>query len=220
MVIYHFDFSSQREFIPVYFRAMWTTLLLSAISVVLATMVGIIAGLARTSKRPFIAWPVAVYIEVIRGTPLLLQIMIFYFGIGPIINLPAWTAAILSLTLFAGAYVAEIVRAGIQSINRGQTEAALSLGLTYVQTMRFVILPQALRRILPPLAGQFISLIKDSSLVSVTAISELVYTARKVNTRTLRSLEGYVIVGAIYFVMTFSLSRLAAYLERRSSASD
>lgn len=218
--IYHFDFSSQQEFAGVYIQALGVTLVLSVLSIFLATIVGVIAGLGRTSKRPVFAWPAAVYVEIIRDTPLLLQLLILYFGIGQIINLNNWTAAILGLTLFAGAYVAEIVRAGIESINKGQMEAALSLGLTYVQSMRFVILPQALRRILPPLAGQFISLIKDSSLASVLAISELTYTARKINTRTLRSLESYVIVGAIYFVLTFSLSRFVAYLERRSSASD
>ena len=162
---------------------LWITLQISVIATILGVIIGIIGGLARISSNPALRWTTIVYVEIIRGSPLMVQILIWYFVLGTVINellaaaglgrLPAFWYGVASLACFAGAYVTEIVRAGIQSIHRGQTEAARSLGMSYAQSMLHIILPQALRRILPPLAGQFISLIKDSSLLGMIAIREL-----------------------------------------------
>ena len=160
------------------------------------------------------------YVELIRGTPLLVQIFIFYFFIGTVLNLSRMTAGIAALAVFAGAYLAEIVRAGIQSIHKGQMEAARSLGMNYFQAMRYVILPQALKRTLPPMAGQFISLIKDSSLVSVIAITDLTKAGREVVTNTFSPFEVWFTVALMYLVLTSTLSYLVQRLEWRLAESD
>lgn len=199
---------------------LWLTLKMSFISVILAVFIGLITGLARISSSPAPKWLAIGYIELIRGTPLLVQIYIFYFFIGQLFSLSNEVAGILALSFFAGAYVAEIVRAGIQSIHRGQMEAARSLGMTYPQAMQFIILPQALKRILPPLAGQFISLIKDSSLVSIIAITDLTKAGREIATSTFNPFEAFFTVAALYLMLTFSLSMFVQYLERRYATID
>jgi polar amino acid transport system permease protein len=168
-------------------------------------------------------------VEVIRGSPLLVQILIWYFILGTVFNellaayglgrIPAWWYGVASLACFAGAYVTEIVRAGIQSIHRGQMEAARSLGMSYGQAMRYIIMPQALRRILPPLAGQFISLIKDSSLLGIIAIRELTKAAREAVTASLQPFEVFMLCALLYLVLTFTLSMLVQHLERRMAIS-
>ena len=199
---------------------LWMTLKLSVISGILGILIGLFTGLARISSNPVPKWLAISYIELIRGTPLLVQIYIFYFFIGQVFNLSSQTAAVLALSFFAGAYVAEIVRAGIQSIHRGQMEAARSLGMSYPLAMRYIILPQALKRIMPPLAGQFISLIKDSSLVSIIAITDLTKAGREISTSTFSPFEAFFTVAALYLILTFSLSMFVQYLERRYSAGD
>jgi polar amino acid transport system permease protein len=192
-----------------------TTLKFSFISVIFGSVIGLFAGLARISGNPAARWLSIGYIELIRGTPLLVQIYIFYFFIGKLFNLSSNTASILALSVFCGAYVAEIVRAGIQSISRGQMEAARSLGMNYPQAMRHIILPQAFRRILPPLAGQFISLIKDSSLVSVIAITDLTKAGREIASSTFAPFEVYFIVALLYLSLTFTLSMFVQLVERK-----
>jgi polar amino acid transport system permease protein len=194
---------------------LWMTLKISFIAVICAIFIGLFTGLARISDQPALRWISTMYVELVRGTPLLVQIFIFYFFIGTVLNLTRFAAGTAALATFAGAYVAEIVRAGIQSISWGQMEAARSLGMSYVQAMRYVILPQAFRRILPPLAGQFISLIKDSSLVSVIAINDLTKSGREVITSTFSTFEIWFTVAGLYLVLTFSFSMLIGYLERR-----
>ena len=146
---------------------LWTTLWLSVVSGVLGLLIGLGTGLCRLSSNPTLRDLSTIYVELVRGTPLLVQIFIFYFFIGTVLNLSREFAGIAALSLFTGAYVAEIVRAGVQSIARGQNEAARSLGLSAGQSMRHVVLPQAFKRVLPPLAGQFISLVKDLSLIHI-----------------------------------------------------
>ncbi len=204
---------------------LYTTLKVSIIGIIFGIIIGLVAGLARISENPAFKWWSIIYIELIRGSPLLVQIFIWYFVLGTLINtllarqglqqLPPLYYGIASLAFFAGAYVAEIVRAGIQSIHRGQMEAARSLGMTYAQAMRYVILPQAFRRILPPLAGQFISLIKDSSLLGIIAIRELTKATREVVTTSLQPFELWFVCALLYLVLTFGLSMLMQYLERR-----
>ncbi len=196
------------------------TLKISIISVFFAIIIGILTGIARISSNPVLKNFAITYIELIRGTPLLVQIFIFYFFIGTILNLNRMTAGIVALAVFAGAYLAEIVRAGIQSISKGQMEAARSLGMNYFQAMRYIILPQALKRTLPPMAGQFISLIKDSSLVSVIAITDLTKAGREVVTNTFSPFEVWFTVALMYLVLTSSLSFLVQMLERRLAEGD
>jgi len=204
---------------------LWITLQLSVIATLLGVIIGIIGGLTRLSSNPALRWVTIIYVEIIRGSPLMVQILIWYFVLGTVINdilaayglgrLPAFWYGVASLACFAGAYVTEIVRAGIQSIHRGQTEAARSLGMSYAQSMRYIILPQALRRILPPLAGQFISLIKDSSLLGIIAIRELTKAAREAVTASLQPFEVYILAAVLYLVLTFTLSMLVQRLEKR-----
>jgi polar amino acid transport system permease protein len=204
---------------------LWITLKISVSATIFGVIIGIISGLMRISDNPALRWTSVVYVELIRGSPLMVQILIWYFVLGTLINdllsaygigqIPAQWYGVASLACFAGAYVSEIVRAGIQSIHRGQTEAARSLGMTYAQSMRYIILPQALRRILPPLAGQFISLIKDSSLLGIIAIRELTKAAREAVTATLQPFEVYILLGLLYLVLTFTLSMYVQHLERR-----
>lgn len=208
---------------------LWITLKISVMATIFGVIIGIISGLMRISDNPALRWTSIVYVELIRGSPLMVQILIWYFVLGTLINdllyaygfgqIPATWYGIASLACFAGAYVSEIVRAGIQSIHRGQTEAARSLGMSYAQSMRYIILPQALRRILPPLAGQFISLIKDSSLLGIIAIRELTKAAREAVTATLQPFEVYILLGLLYLVLTFTLSMYVQHLERRMATS-
>ena len=199
---------------------LWTTLWLSAVSSFFGLILGLITGLARISKNFTIRWIALLYVECIRGTPLLVQIFIAYFFLGTVFNLSRNVCGVGALALFAGAYVAEIVRAGIQSISKGQNEAARSLGMTAFQTMRDVVMPQAFKRILPPLSGQFISLIKDSSLVSVIAITDLSKSGREIITSTFATFEVWLIVAAMYLLVTSLLSQLVFYMERRLAVSD
>jgi polar amino acid transport system permease protein len=219
--------SYQKWKVGILVEGLWITLKVSVIAVLLGIVIGLFTGLARISKNPALRWTAISYIELIRGSPLLVQIFIWYFVLGTMFNTllakqgmgqlsPLWYG-VAALAVFAGAYVAEIVRAGIQSIHRGQMEAARSLGMTYPQSMRYIILPQAFRRILPPLAGQFISLIKDSSLLGIIAVRELTKATREVVTTSLQPFELWFICALLYLVLTFALSMFVQYLERRTA---
>ncbi len=199
---------------------LWTTIWISATASVFALFIGLFTGLARLSNNFTLSGLAILYIECIRGTPLLVQIFIAYFFLGTVFDLSRNFCGVGALALFAGAYVAEIIRAGIQSIPKGQMEAARSLGLTFPQAMIDIILPQAFKRILPPLSGQFISLIKDSSLVSVIAITDLTKSGREIITSTFAPFEVWFVVAAMYLIITSVLSQLVFYMERRLAASD
>ena len=196
------------------------TLKISIASIFFGIIIGTIVGIARLSSEPVTRWLSLGYVELIRNTPLLVQIYIIYFFAGTLLRLSAFTSGTIALSTFAGAYVGEIVRAGIQSIHKGQMEAARSLGMSYAKAMRHVILPQAFKRIIPPLAGQFISLIKDSSLVSVIALADLTFQAQQAVARTYYAFEIYFTVAFLYLVMTFTLSMATQYIERRLAISD
>lgn len=194
---------------------LWLTLEISSISLVFALLLGLIAGLGRVARNPAAHGLATTYVEIIRGTPLLVQIFIFYFFIGTVLQLSAFAAGVAALSVFTGAYVAEIVRAGIEGVAKGQMEAARSLGLSHAQAMRHVVLPQALRRTLPPMAGQFINLIKDSSLVSVMALTDLTKAGREVVSSTFSPFEVWFTVAAMYLLLTGSLSLAVRRLEKR-----
>jgi polar amino acid transport system permease protein len=209
-------------------QGLWLTIKVSVIATIFGVFIGLFAGIARVSANPFFRWTAVTYVEIIRGSPLLVQIFIWYFVLGTLINsilakyaidqIPPLWYGVASMATFAGAYVAEVVRAGIQSIHRGQNEAARSLGMSYAQAMVHVILPQAIRRILPPLAGEFISLIKDSSLLGIIAIRELTKATREVVTTSLQAFELWFVCALLYLVLTFTLSMFVKYLERRMVA--
>ncbi len=197
-----------------------TTLQISFFSIIFAVIIGVFAGLARISRNPMFKKLSILYVELIRGTPLLVQIFIFYFFIGTVLSLDRFTAGVAALAVFTGAYVAEIVRAGIQSIHKGQMEAARSLGMSYTKAMIYVVLPQAVKRTLPPMAGQFISLIKDSSLVSVISITDLTKAGREVSATTFSPFETWFTVALLYLVLTSGLSVLVQKLEKKMASSD
>ncbi|UCF84141.1 MAG: amino acid ABC transporter permease [Desulfobacteraceae bacterium] len=196
------------------------TLKISVASTFFGIIIGTVVGIARLSKEPVTRGLSLAYVELIRNTPLLVQIYIIYFFAGSMLRLSAFVAGTAALSIFAGAYVGEIVRAGIQSIHKGQMEASRSLGMSYAQAMRHIILPQAFKRIIPPLAGQFISLIKDSSLVSVIALADLTFQGQQAVARTYYAFEIYFTVAFLYLVMTFTLSMGTQYIERRLAISD
>lgn len=196
----------------------WETLKLTSFSVGIGLVLGTFIGMGRLSRYKVINYPCTAYVEFLRGTPLLVQISIIYFGLPQVgIQLAPYPAAVTALGLNSGAYIAEIVRAGIQSIPRGQYEAARSLGLTHWQAMRYVILPQAFRNILPALGNEFITLTKDSSLASVIGVSELMRSGQFVISRTFQTFSIYFGIAFIYFIMTLVISRIVRYIERRLS---
>lgn len=201
-------------------HGLWVTLWISAVASVIGLIIGVITGLCRVSRNLTLRQLSVTYIEIIRGTPLLVQLFIFYFFLGTVLDIGRLPSGIFALGIFAGAYVAEIIRAGIQSIPKGQMEAARSLGMNVPQAMIYIILPQAFKRTLPPLAGQFISLIKDSSLVSVIAITDLTKSGREVITSTFAVFEIWFVVAFLYLILTFTLSQVVAWVERRLAVSD
>ena len=197
-------------------RGVWMTALLAAIGLLLGLPIGLALALARVQPSRVLSVPAAVYVEIVRGTPLLVQILFIYFVLPAFgVNLPAFTSGVIALTLNSAAYLAEIFRAGIESIDTGQMEAARSLGMSYAQAMRRVILPQTFRRVLPPLTNEGIALLKDSSLVSVIGLTELARTGQELASRYAAPLTIWPMVALLYLLLTFPLTRVAQQLERR-----
>ncbi|OED42908.1 ABC transporter permease [Endozoicomonas sp. (ex Bugula neritina AB1)] len=196
------------------------TIKISLVSIIFAILLGSLAGLAKISPNPALSRLADLYIELIRGTPLLVQIFIVYFFIGTVLDLERFTAGVVALSVFTGAYVAEIIRAGIESISRGQMEAGRSLGMSRGMTMRYIVLPQAFKRVLPPLAGQFINLIKDSSLVSVISLTDLTKAGREVVSVTFSPFEVWFSVALLYLVLTGALSYVVRRMEVKYAVRD
>lgn len=191
------------------------TIKISILSAIIALFIGILIAFMRVSSFPFFNSIGTVYVAIIRGTPLLVQIFIFYFIIATVFHLDRFLAGALSLGIFCGAYIAEVLRGAIQSINEGQVEAAKSLGMNYFQTMRFIVMPQALKRSLPALVGEMIALVKDSSLVSVISITDLTKTGREIISNTYATFETWIIVAIMYLCITFFLSFIGHRIEKR-----
>ncbi|WP_027937136.1 amino acid ABC transporter permease [Anaeroarcus burkinensis] len=218
----NFDFDLVTRSFPLLLLGAGVTIQITALSVGFGLVIGVFMGMARLSKLWVIRSFAAVYVDFIRGTPLLVQIFLIYFALPIIIGqrIDPFIAAITACSINSGAYVAEIFRGGIQSIDKGQMEAGRSLGMTWWQTMRFIILPQAFKRVIPPLGNEFIAMLKDSSLVSVIGFEELTRRGQLIIARTYGSFEIWLTVAFIYLVMTLSISRLVAYLERRYKIDD
>lgn len=191
------------------------TLKLAALSGLGALAAGLLAALLRLSGSLTGRALARAYVEAVRNTPLLIQLLFLYFVLGPVLGMDAMTSAVLGLSLFEGAYVSEILRAGVASIEPGQWDAARSLGMSRLASYRLVVLPQAVRRVLPPLASQSVSLVKDTSLASVIAIGELTLRGSAIVSETFLSFEIWFTVAALYWLATTTLSTLAARLERR-----
>ena len=193
------------------------TIQITVLSTAIGFVIGLIVGVARISNLRVLRMLAEVYVEFFRGTPLLVQIFLFYFAL-PVITgqrIDPFIAAISACGINSGAYVAEIFRAGIQSVDDGQMEAGRSLGMTWLQTMRYIIVPQAFKRVIPPLGNEFIAMLKDSSLVSVIGFEELTRRGQLIIAKTYGSFEIWMSVAVIYLVMTLTISRFVAYLERR-----
>jgi len=207
------------EYAPFFLKGTLLTIGLSLAGILIGTVLGLFIGLGKMMKSKYLSLPFGIYITFFRGTPMLVQIMLIHFAVVPLFTggTNAIAAAILTLSLNSAAYIAEIFRAGIQSIDRGQMEAARSLGMTHVQAMRYVILPQAFKRMIPPLGNEFIVLIKESSLASLVAAPELMYWGRAMQGQYFRVWEPYITAALIYLVLTLSLSFLLSRLERRLS---
>lgn len=216
------DFALIRSSLPFLLQGAAVTLQISTLAVVLGIGLGTIVGIIRLSKRPVVSALAMVYVEFLRGTPLLVQLFLLFYGLPTLFDLrfDEKIAGILAFGVNSSAYVGEIVRAGILSIDRGQMEAARSLGMSYWTAMRYVILPQAFTHTLPPLLNEFITLLKNSSLVAVISVTELTRAGQMVATRTFKAFEMYGAVAVIYLVMTLFFSRLSVYLERRLRLGD
>lgn len=221
------DFSFLDKYFPYFVSGTGITMIISIITIILGTCIGLLMALMKLAKNKPMNVLANIYIEVLRGTPMLLQIMIGFLllqrffpsksiEVGVLtVDLGRLLPGMFVLSLNSGAYVAEIIRGGILAVNYGQTEASYSLGLRPAQTMRYVILPQALRNILPPLGNEFITLIKDSSLLTAIGINELMGAAQIVISNSYIPLEPYFVAAGIYFVMTFATSRLLNLWEKK-----
>ena len=184
-------------------------------AIALALVVGLFTGLGRISHNPIINLIASTYVEVVRGIPLLVQLFYIYYALGQFVRVPDMLAAVIAMSFCYGAYMGEVFRAGIESIDRGQREASFSLGFNRAQTMFYVILPQALRTILPPVGNEFIALLKDTSLVSILAVSDLLRRGREFASESFLYFETYTMVAIIYLIITLILSKIVGIMEER-----
>ncbi|MBC1434852.1 ABC transporter permease subunit [Listeria rocourtiae] len=206
-----------------YIKGALYTIGIAAVGVLFGSILGALLALMKLAKTRWLRWPANCYIEFVRGTPLLVQIFLVYFGTTAVfggLNLPAIVAGCIALSLNSAAYVAEIIRAGIMAVDKGQEEAARSLGMTKVASMRYIILPQAIKNILPALGNEFITVIKESSIVSIIGITELMFMSGVVAGASFNAVLPYAVAAVIYFILTFGLSRLLGVAERRMRTSD
>jgi polar amino acid transport system permease protein len=213
---YQLRWDSIFQYREMFLRGWLTTIFVSIAALLLSALIGLCFALAqRTHFLPF-RYLAKFYVEGVRGTPLLVQILIFFYVVADAFGVSnRYVVGVLTLSFFSGAYICEIIRAGIESVGKSQLESAKAIGLTPSQTYRYVIFPQALRQSLPPLAGQFVSLIKDSSLLSIISISEFTWNAQAINARTFSTLESYIPLAAGYLILTLPISLWTRRLERQ-----
>ncbi len=214
-MIYQPDWSIITNNLGIFWEGLLLTLRISALSLLLAIPIVIIVGIGRISKNRLINFLASAYVEIIRGIPLIVILIWVYFVMGQFLKLGSFWGSIVSLAIFSGAFIAEIVRGGIQSIPKGQMEAARSSGMTHFQAMKLIILPQAIRKTLPPMASQFILLIKDSSLVSTISAVDLTLKATNLAAVSYRYIEIWSFVAVVYFAVTFTLSLIIRQFEKK-----
>ncbi len=205
---------SEKKVGPV-LEGLWVTLKISFFAAILTFIIGIVVALMKLSSYQFLKDIATVYITIVRGTPLLVQIFLFYFIVANIFELDRFIAGVLALGIFFGAYMAEVLRGAIQSIDKGQLEAANSLGISKYQAMRYIILPQAFKRALPTLVGEMIALVKDSSLVSVISITDLTKVGREIVSNTFSPFETWIVVALVYLTITSTMSYMGHKLEKK-----
>ena len=210
------------KYYPVYLSGLWGTLWISAVTVLLGLVLGMLVALMRMSRSKLLNAVSGVYIEVLRVTPILLQLYFFWIGLPKLVpfELSDTQCIVVALAVNASAFISEIIRAGIAAVDKGQWEAARSIGLSETHVMTHVILPQAVKNILPALCNEFISTVKGTSLASVFFVGELMTSFKTVQSATFLALQSLTIVGVIYFILNFVLSRLLKILERRLMVSD
>lgn len=213
----NFDWAGVIDFLPELGKGLYYTLLISVLGLLIGFILGAIFGFGRIARNKFIYSISTVYVEVLRGTPVLVQAIWIYYALPLIIgfNIPSIVAGVIVIALNSGAYIAEIVRGAVQSIDKGQTEAGRSLGLDHGKTMRYIVWPQAFKRMIPPLGNQFIISIKDTSLLSVILVPELIFQGRLIAANHFNAVEIYTTVAVFYLVITLSLSFVLRILERR-----
>lgn len=215
------NFSFLPKYQNFFLDGMKYTLILAFFTVILGSVFGLLLSSLRLSRHKGLKFLGASYVEFIRGTPLLLQLYVVYYGLPYIgIILPDFTAGIVALSVNSAAYISEIVRAGIQSVDKGQLEAARSIGMKKGMAMRYIIIPQAVKTILPALGNEFITIIKESSIVSIIGINDLMYNTDTVRGNTFRVFEPLMVAALLYFIMTFGLSKIIGLFERRMKVSD
>ena len=210
------------KYYPVYLSGLWGTLWISAVTVLSGALLGMIVALMRMSRSKVLRAVSGAYVEVLRGTPILLQLYFFWIGLPKLVpfELSDTQCIVIALAVNASAFISEIIRAGITAVDKGQWEAARSIGLSETHVMTHVILPQAVKNILPALCNEFISTVKGTSLASVFFVGELMTSFKTVQSATFLALQSLTIVGIIYFALNFVLSRLLGVLERRLTVSD
>ncbi|MGF6949384.1 glutamine transport system permease protein [Neobacillus sp. B4I6] len=203
--------------LPMLLKGLQVTLYIFVIAIILGFLIGLVIALFRLAPIKILNWISKFYVDAIRGTPFIVQLFFIYFGVNSlqVVSLNSTTAGIITVAINAGAYFAEIIRAGIQSIDKGQTEAARSIGFTGAQTMRYVVLPQAFRRMLPTITNQSIISLKDTSLLSVIGIADLTQQGQIQASATFEAFKIWLAVGIIYFIIIYLLTMLANFIERR-----
>ncbi|EIT84842.1 polar amino acid ABC transporter inner membrane subunit [Fictibacillus macauensis ZFHKF-1] len=206
-----------KQALPYIQTGLKVTIFIFLVALILGLVVGLVMALLRLSHNKVLNAIAKIYVNAFRGTPILVQLFFFYYGVNSLgfLSMDKTTAGIVTVGLNAGAYFTEVIRAGIQSIDKGQTEAARSLGLTGMQNMRYVILPQAVRRMLPTFTNQAIISLKDTSLLSIIGITDLTQQGQVVIAATYEAFKIWLVIGIVYFIMIYLLSLLASYLERR-----
>lgn len=229
------NFSFLTKYWSYYLLGAKNTILLALLAVIIGVAIGLFLAILRISKNRGLRFIGTAYVEFIRGTPLLVQLFIIYYGLQAIgirfpespflsrilgINFADFMAGVITMGINSGAYVCEIFRSGIQTVDRGQTEAARSLGLSWPRTLRYIIIPQAFRNVLPTLGNEFIVVIKESSIVSIIGIADLMYKANTIRGNTFQPFEPLIVAALVYFLMTFPLSKMLAHIERRMKRHD
>lgn len=224
------NFSFLNRYWSFYLIGAKNTVLLALIAVVIGAALGLLLAICRISKSRILRFVSTAYVEFVRGTPLLVQLFIIYYGLQAVgirfpdipvmtaildINFSDFMSGVITMGLNSGAYVCEIFRSGIQSVDKGQMEAGRSLGLSYGQTLQKIIVPQAIRNVLPALGNEFVVVIKESSIVSIIGIADLMYKANTVRGNTFQPFEPLLVAALVYFLLTFTLSKLLAYIEKR-----
>ncbi len=229
------NFSFLEKYWSFYLIGAKNTILLALMAVIIGTCIGLLLAICRISKSRTLRFFATAYVEFIRGTPLLVQLFIIYYGLQAVgirfpdipiissligINFSDFMSGVITMGINSAAYVCEIFRSGIQSVDKGQMEAGRSLGLSYGATLQHIIIPQAVKNVLPALGNEFVVVIKESSIVSIIGIADLMYKANTVRGNTFQPFEPLLVAAAVYFVLTFPLSKLLAYIEKRMHTND